>query len=74
MQVFKCDGIDCKSEEKDAELLGWITIGSSDSKSLKVINNIPNSNLAVMGNHTDLHFCSKECLVKRIFNNENFIL
>ena len=63
MRIYKCDNDNCDSIASNKD--EWLEIGSTSGKSLKIENKLPNRNLLFMGNHTDLHFCSADCLLKR---------
>jgi len=64
MLIYKCDGVNCKSESDNINT--WLTIGSSDS-SLRANNGLANQRLVNMNNHRDIHFCSKKCFVGYFF-------
>jgi hypothetical protein len=63
MKIYQCDNDNCS--EKASNLDEWLEIGSVSGKNLKIKNNLPGRNLVSMSNHTDLHFCSAQCLISR---------
>ena len=48
MQVFKCDGHNCKSENHELEVTNWLTIGSADGGSLFMKNQLPGNQFSIM--------------------------
>ena len=70
MQVFKCDGHNCKSENHELEVTNWLTIGSADGGSLFMKNQLPGNQFSVMSNYGDLHFCSIPCFIGKFFEDK----
>lgn len=62
-RMYVCNFCDAHSNDLD----GFIEIASSNS-SISVKNQTRTSNGKQLGNHSDLHFCSQECLNSFFFN------
>lgn len=69
MKQYKCDGSYC-NESRNDKPDDWLMIGSSNGRSLEIVNNIPGKNLIVLSKHGDLHFCSKGCFSRYFFKEE----
>lgn len=58
---FKCNGPECNVTETNLD--NWLVIGSNNN-SLFIENNLPKKgNIHIMSHFSDIHFCSKECVV-----------
>ena len=67
--IYTCDNDECKKQTNDIKLEGWLEIGSNNG-SLFVENNCIDKRLITLGNHTDIHFCSKKCFTDYFFMEE----
>lgn len=69
---YKCNNRLCVSIENTDELpKGWIEIGSTNNDSLKIQSKAINQDIISMGRHSDIHFCSRKCLIGYFFKEPN---
>lgn len=64
--TYKCDNEDCGKQTEFLQTNEWIEIGSEDDK-LFINNFIRDAKLVSANNFSSMHFCSKSCLLNRLF-------